>query len=85
MRIHIKSADQNIRLWFPTTLVFNRFFAWLGCRYGLRYAGDVMKEIPPEAVYALFAEIRRIKKTHGSWTLVDVETSDGLSQVKVVL
>ena len=43
-----------------------------------------MKDISPEALTALFAEFRRIKKKHGSWELVDIESADG-GLVKVIL
>ena len=31
-----------------------------------------------EAVYALCGELMRIKRKHGSWDLVEVESSDGM-------
>lgn len=84
MKIHIQSGKQVIRLRFPTMLVFSRGFAWLGKRYGLKYAGPAMEDIPPEAIDALFAEFRRMKKKHGSWELVNIESADG-SKVLVIL
>ena len=84
MKILIKSGSQNLRIRIPTGLVFSPIVARLGCRYGLQYAGDVMKDISPEALAALFAEFRRIKKKHGSWDLVDIVCTDG-SLVKVTL
>lgn len=84
MRIRIQSEDREFRFWLPTMLVFSRGFAWLGKRYGLKYAGSAMENIPPEAIDALFAEFRRIKKKHGSWELVDIESADG-SKVLVIL
>jgi len=84
MRIHLKSGDQNIRLVFPTGLIFSKAVAWLGVRYGLRYAGDSMKIISAKQLDALFAEFRRIKRKHGSWVLVDVESSGG-DLVKIIL
>ena len=84
MKIHIKSENQNLRFRIPTGLIFSPLVARLGCRYGLQYAGDAMKDISPEALIALFAEFRRIKKKHGSWELVDIESADG-GLVKVTL
>jgi len=84
MKILIKSGSQNLRIRIPTGLVFSPIVARLGCRYGLQYAGDAMKDISPEALAALFAEFRRIKKKHGSWDLVDIVCTDG-SLVKVTL
>lgn len=84
MRIHLKSGDQNIRMVFPTGLIFSKAVAWLGVRYGLRYAGDSMKNLTAEQIDLLFAEFRRIKKKHGRWELVDVESSNG-DLVKIIL
>ena len=84
MKIHIKSKEQNLRIRIPTGLVFSPLGARFICRYGLQYAGDAMKDLSPEALSALFAEFRRIKKKHGSWELVNIESSDG-DLVKVTL
>ena len=84
MKIHIKSEGQNLRICIPTYLVFSPLVARLGCHFGSQYAGDAMKDVSPEALKALFAEFRRIKRKHGSWELVDIESSDG-ELVKVVL
>ena len=85
MRIHIKSADQNLRLWFPTNLVFSRTVAAIVARYGLKYAGDVVKNMPPEAIRLLFGEFRRIKRTYGSLDLVEIVSADGQEQIKITL
>lgn len=77
MKIRIKSEGQNLRLWLPTCLIFSRTVARLGGKYGLQYAGAAMKDIPPEAVEALFTELRRIKRKYKSWELVKVEGADG--------
>lgn len=84
MRIHVKSGDQNIRMVFPTGLIFSKAVAWLGVRYGLRYAGDSMKNLTAEQIDLLFAEFRRIKKKYGRWELVDMESSNG-DLVKIIL
>ena len=85
MKIRIKSEGQNIRLRIPTNLIFSDLIARLGARYGLRYAGASMNQIPPEAIQALFAEFRRVKKAHGSWELVEVISADGREQVNITL
>lgn len=84
MKILIKSGSRNLRIRIPTGLAFSPVVAWLGCRYGIQYAGDAMKDISPESLSALFAEFRRIKKKHSTWELVEIESSDG-SLVKVTL
>lgn len=84
MKIHIKSEGKKLSLWLPTNLIFSRGVAWLGQHYGMKYAGSAMKNIPPEAIDVLFAEFRRIKRIHGSWELVNLESSSG-ERVIVIL
>ena len=84
MKIHIKSEGQNLRIRIPTGWIFSPLVARLGCRYAIRYAGEAMKDISPEELNALFAVFRRIKKKHGSWELVNVESGSG-DMVKVIL
>ena len=45
---------------------------------------SVPNTLPEDTVYALCAELRRIKKAHGSWELVNVQSSDGDS-VQIIL
>ena len=84
MRIRVKSEDTNINLLLPTNLIFSKATVWLANRYGRKYAGDAMKDIPPEAMDRLFAELRRIKRRYGHWDLVEVRGSDG-AEVKITL
>ena len=84
MRIHVKAEGHNIRLAVPTNLIFNPIVARIAVRYGLRNAPESVRNISPDAMEALFAEFRRIKKQHGKWELVDMECSNG-DQVKIVL
>ncbi len=84
MKIIVTSGTHNIRIGIPTILLFNRPMVWLGLKMGRKYASEKIDMIPREAAYALCAEIRRIKKKHGSWELVDVIASDG-SKVKIII
>lgn len=77
MRIILSDAGKKMDLILPTALIFSRLTVWLAMKLGRKYAGDVMKDIPPEALDALFAEMRRIKKKHGKWDLVQIESADG--------
>ena len=77
MRIIVKSGDTNIDIPLPTNLVFSKAAVLLANRVGRKYAGDAMKNIPPEALDRLFGEFRRIKRRYGSWELVHVISSDG--------
>lgn len=84
MKIRIKDGGRNLTLLLPTALLFSRGTAWLANTVGRKYAGEVMKHIPPESVNGLFAELRRVKKKHGSWELAEVESADG-EKVKITL
>lgn len=77
MRIKVKSEDTNINIPLPTNLVFSKATVWLANHFGRKYAGDAMKDIPPEALDKFFAEFRRIKRMYGHWVLVEAHTSDG--------
>lgn len=84
MRIHVKSKEDTINLILPTALVFSKATVWLANKVGRKYAGDAMKNIPPEALEAIFAEFRQIKRRYGRWDLVEVVSADG-DQVMVRL
>ena len=77
MKIQIKNSDIEITIPVPTGLIFSDFSAWVCGTVGMHYAGDAMKDIPPEALRVLFREFRRIKRTRGEWTLVEVQGAAG--------
>lgn len=84
MKIKIRSDEHKFTLLLPTGLMFSRATVWMINKLGRKYAGDALKDIPPEALDRLFAEFRRIKRRHRRWELVDVESADG-DVVKVIL
>lgn len=84
MKIEVRGGRHNIILMLPTGLAFGKGMVWLAKRFGKKYAADALKDIPPEALDALFAEFRRIKKKHGSWELADIESASG-ERVKITL
>ena len=84
MRIQIKSGTSRLNFWLPTCLVFGKITVRLANSIGRRYAAEAMKDIPPEAIEAIFAEFSRIKRVHGKWELVDIQSSNG-DIVKVIL
>ena len=74
MKIVIKNgADCNIRLWFPTALVFNRLTA-LFIPAALQQNGI---HVTPAQALALVKIIRDSKHHFKDWTLVEVQTTDG--------
>lgn len=70
-------------MFLPTAWIFSKGLLKFGLRIGRKYSSEV-PDIPPETVDALCAEIRRIKKKHGSWELVNVQSADG-EQVQIIL
>ena len=76
MKIRIKSDEVNLNLVLPTRLLIGRTVVKLANTIGRRYT-DALKDIPPEDLEILCAELRRIKKKHGTWELVDVESAAG--------
>ena len=84
MRIQVKSDGMNIRLIFPTKLIFGKTVAKLANTAGRKYAGEHMEAISPEALDALFAEFRRMKDRYGKWELVDIESTTG-DKIKIIL
>ena len=77
MKIQIRSEDTRLTLYLPTNLLLSRGTVWLANHVGRKYAGPALETIPPQALGALFAELRRIKKKYGHWVLVETESADG--------
>lgn len=84
MKIQIRDHEKRFTLILPTGLIFSRPVQYLANHTARKYAPEAMKGISPEALDALFTELRRIKKIHGSWELVEVDSADG-EYVKIVL
>ncbi len=83
MKIRIRSEEQAFTVLLPTRLLFSKSILKFGLKVGRRYS-DAVPNIPPAAVDALCDEIRRIKKTHTSWELVNIQSADG-EQIQIVL
>lgn len=83
MKIIIKDNDHSLIIPVPTGLIFSKAAVWMYLHFGRLYTNGAV-DIPPEAMYALCDEIRRIKRRYGSWELVDVESSKG-EIVKIIL
>lgn len=92
MRIHVKADGHDIRIPVPTGLIFSKPSVWLYLKLARKYSSRASEYIPAdieitadqlldkfsdEAVYALCQEIMRIKRHHGHWDLVDVQTASG--------
>ena len=65
MIIRIHSGEHSLSIVMPTRLLFSKGAIKLGLKIGRRYS-DQIPDIPPEAVNALCAEIRRICEDTGA-------------------
>lgn len=99
MKIQISTNNREFRIGIPTGLIFSKPSVWLYMKIAgkstfcaERYmpadvnvsVSSIFEKMPEEAVYAICDELRRIKRKHGSWELVNVESSDG-THVKITL
>ena len=75
MKIVITTPEHSIRIGLPSGLIFSKGSALLAQRMAKKYAPEV--NLPDGALPALCEQLRRIRKTHGAWTLVEVEASSG--------
>ncbi len=76
MRIKISDGNKKIRLIFPTSMVFNPL--------GFAITKKVMKtnaidlsEISSRDVGKIYAAIKKCKRLHHGWKLVEVCSADG--------
>lgn len=84
MKIRIKDDKMNLCLWLPTRLIFSKTIARIANSAGRKYASDAMQSVPPEALEAIFTELRRIKNRYGRLELVDIQSSEG-EMVQIIL
>ena len=83
MKLHIQGNDHDLRLTLPAVLVFNRYVLRFVLGH-IRIGDTEIKGLSRRQAKTLSAEIRRIKKTRGSWKLVEVSCADG-DQVTVTI
>lgn len=99
MRIKVKGDGHNLSIPIPTGLIFSKASVWLYLKLARSFssrakqyipanveitADEILEKLPEEAVYALCAEIMRIKRKHGHWELVNVKSADG-EEVQIIL
>lgn len=84
MKILIRTQKKTLCLYVPTFLLCSKGLILLGLRIGKKYDPEHVPDLKPEAVGALCREMKRIKKKHGSWELLDLESSDG-DHVQILL
>ena len=81
MKIRITGGGKNLRIHIPDWLLFGGMTAWLVSNMGGKYAPQ---GISPDKMRILLEELRKAKKKHGSWVLVEVNGADG-EQIEVTL
>ena len=84
MKITVKGQSKSIHIRVPTAFVFSKPSAWIAVAQGRKYAGDSFPDISPKDMDRLFAELRRIKRIHPDWCLVEVESTSG-SHIRITL
>ena len=99
MRIKVKGYGHNMDIPIPTGLIFSKPAVRLYLKLARKFAAPAKEYIPgeieisadtlltglpDEAVYAICAEIKRIKRSCGSWELVNVTTADG-EEIQITL
>ena len=81
MKIIVKSNDEpNCWLPIPSGLVLNRFTAGLAPKFLKKHGIDITKE----QATRIIDELKRFRRSHPDWVLVEVESSDG-DYVKIKL
>lgn len=81
MRIKVRTPDAKFTLLLPNLLLFNRLTGSLLTKAATAHLGI---DVDARQAGRLLAELRKIKKKYGRFTLVDVETADG-EIVKITL
>lgn len=72
MKISINSGDTRLVFRFPTGLVLNRLTAGIVCRR-LKKEGI---HLTRKQTVLFIKELKRYKRTHRDWNLVEIEGSD---------
>ena len=75
MKIQLQGKERSLQLALPTGLIFSRFSLRLLLK-SVEINGCRLNGLSPEAADRLAREIKRIRKKHGSWELVEVETAN---------
>lgn len=78
MKILIQSpGSADITIPVPNALLFSPTLLDLCLKTGAIQSGHKTPDIPKETVRQICAVLKNYSKTHGSWTLVQVESAGG--------
>lgn len=84
MRIQIKDKSQNRSITIPNGLLLNGITARIAVSAAGKQAPEAIEKIPPHVMNKIFAELKRIRKKHGPWVLVEVSSASG-EQIEITL
>lgn len=82
MKIEIRDSEGQKTLHLPTGMLMNKTVLGLVCRN--RSIQSRLRDLPPEAVEAIVAELNEVRKKHGSWELLEVDTPKG-ENIRIIL
>ena len=76
MKIVIRTEETNLTLRLPGFLLYGRLGSRIAGGLARKYLPAEMP-LPADAVARLMAELRRFRRAHPHWVLVDVQSSSG--------
>lgn len=78
MKIRMKQADgPGFTVLLPSWMIFSPALMRFVNHMGRKYVGDAAPNIPPEAIAALYREIKRANKRLGKWYFLEMRSADG--------
>ena len=78
MRINVESEDKRIKLALPSGLIYRIVFSGVGLKCLKRYGGDnCFSNITKKDMKKIRKTIRRMRKIHKSWNIVEVDSAEG--------
>ncbi len=80
MKIQIQGSGRRIGIRLPTAVLYSEFLLTQALKRSDLFPKDQAKA----AAQILAREFRRIKETHGNWSLVEVESASG-ETIKITL
>ena len=84
MKIQIELPEKNQILSIPDFMLSPKLIAFVAKIAGGAKADKALEEIPAEALERIFAQLRNIKKVHGSWEVVEIHSAQG-KRIKIIL
>ena len=76
MKIHVKDGKKRFVFALPNFLFLNAFSSWILKNASKKHGGTSLN-ISPKSMRKIRRCIRKMRKIHKDWSLVDVFDSDG--------